>query len=131
MGFSKSKDPMVITEGTSSSCSSEFRSCRLTEYILQPYRKRFVLLIYYSLYFYILVTYSTDGNHPITWTDVEEMVLSGTLPSQVYQMLGHDFYFSFEQRILLAHYYFMMVTYKIENDKIYRSGKINGASIPK
>jgi hypothetical protein len=46
-------------------------------------------------------------------------------------MLGHDFYYSFEQRILLTHYYFMKVTYKLEDEKIYGSGEMNRAFIPK
>jgi hypothetical protein len=52
---------------------------------------------------------------------VEEMVLSGTLPSQIYKMLVHDFYSSLEQRILLAHYYFMKRTYHLEDEKINQS----------
>jgi hypothetical protein len=62
---------------------------------------------------------------------VEEQLLSGVLPSQIYKMFGHDFYYSFEQRILLAHYYFMKQTFCFDNEKIYQRGEINRAFIPK
>jgi hypothetical protein len=59
------------------------------------------------------------------------MVLSGTLPSEIYKMLGHGFYCSFEQKILLTHYYFMKQTYGFSDEKIYDNGEMNRAFIPK
>jgi hypothetical protein len=53
------------------------------------------------------------------------MVLSGTLPSQIYNMMGHDFYSSFEQKILLAHYYFLKQTYGFSDEKINKRGEMN------
>jgi hypothetical protein len=41
-----------------------------------------LILIYYV--FHIQLLKSTDGNLPIIWKDVEKMVLSGTLPSEIY-----------------------------------------------
>jgi hypothetical protein len=89
----------------------------------------FLFIILYI--FYILVTYSTDGNLPIEWFQLEEQLLTGTLPSQIYKMLGYDFYCSFEQRILLSHYYYMKVTYNLDDTKIYQTGEMNREFIPK
>jgi hypothetical protein len=47
------------------------------------------------------------------------------------QDVGHDFYYSLEQKILLAHFYYMKMTYHVEDEKIYKSGEMNRSFIPK
>jgi hypothetical protein len=59
------------------------------------------------------------------------MVLSGTLPSQIYRLLGHDFYSYFEFKILSAHYAYMKQTYGANDEKILRCGEMNRNFIPK
>jgi hypothetical protein len=62
---------------------------------------------------------------------VEEMVLSGILPSQIYWMLGYDFYSTFEFKILTAHYHFLKQTYGFSDSSILTRGEMNREFIPK
>jgi hypothetical protein len=56
---------------------------------------------------------------------VEEQLLTGTLPSQIYKILGHDFYSYFEFKILSAHYPYMKQTYGFSDEKILKCGEMN------
>jgi hypothetical protein len=59
------------------------------------------------------------------------MVLLGTLLSQIYLLLGHDFYSFFEFKILSAHYAYMKQTYWASDEKVLRCGEMNREFIPK
>jgi hypothetical protein len=52
---------------------------------MQPQGVGLYLLILLLIYFCI-VTYKADGELPVLWKDIEEMLLTGTLPSQVYKL---------------------------------------------
>jgi hypothetical protein len=64
-------------------------------------------------------------NVPVLWAEVEEQLLSGTLPSEIYKTLGHDFYSTFEFKIMTAHYHFLKETYGFIDEQIFKSGKMN------
>jgi hypothetical protein len=63
---------------------------------------------------------------------VEEMILSGRLPSQVYRMLGHDFYSSFEFSISTANCHFLRQTHGFSVSRILKkNAEMNREFIPK
>jgi hypothetical protein len=70
-------------------------------------------------------------NVPVFWADVEEQLLSGTTPSEIYQTLGHDFYSAFEFNIITTHYQFLKQTYGFSDDWIFKSGEMNRVFITK
>jgi hypothetical protein len=71
-----------------------------------------------SLFIFYLVTYKTDGELPILWKDVEDMLLLGTLLPQVYKMLGHNFYLAFYVNIKASHYNYMKQVYKFTDEQL-------------
>jgi hypothetical protein len=85
-------------------------------------------LILLLIYFY-LVTYKADGQLPVLWKDVEDMLLSGTLPSQVYKMLGHDFYIAFYMNIKAVHYNYMKQTYKLTDEQLLKSHELDNSFV--
>jgi hypothetical protein len=46
------------------------------------------LFIVLLLLYFCFITYKVDGQVPIIWKDAEEMLLLGTLPSQIHKELG-------------------------------------------
>jgi hypothetical protein len=80
----------------------------------------FLFIIYYIFIFSYL-----------QWSEVEEQLLTGTLASQIYKILGHDFYSYFEFKILSAHYAYMKQTYVGSDEKILKCGEMNRNFIPK
>jgi hypothetical protein len=46
-------------------------------------------------------------------------------------MLDNDFYFSFQQQILLSHYHFLKQTYRFRDNGILSGGEMNREFIPK
>jgi hypothetical protein len=84
-----------------------------------------VLFNYVSIYFSTVV-YSGGGlNHSVHWTDAEERLLSGTIPSEIYKTLGWDFYYTFQLKIKSAYYHFLKQTYGFDNEAIFSSGEMN------
>jgi hypothetical protein len=71
---------------------------------------------------YVVVYTGGPVNTPLVLVDVEEQILSGTLPSEISYMFGRDYYFSFEHQILVAHYHFLKQTYSLSDKQIFRSG---------
>jgi hypothetical protein len=70
-------------------------------------------------------------NVAVFWSQVEEQLLSGTLPSETYSTFWHHFYSMFETKILIPHYYFLKETYAFTTVNIFKSGEMNIAFIPK
>jgi hypothetical protein len=52
---------------------------------------------------------------------VEESILTGTLPSEVYRQLGRDFYMIFNVLIKATHYNYMKQVYKFSDEQLLRS----------
>jgi hypothetical protein len=77
----------------------------------------------FVIYIIFIVSYKAAGELPILWAQVEESLLSGMLPSEVYKQLGHDFYIAFYLNIRAAHYKYMRETYHLTDDQLSRSNE--------
>jgi hypothetical protein len=63
------------------------------------------------LYTLIVVYRGCGLNVPISGKDVEEMLLFGTLHSQILHNFGQDFYYTFNLEIKSAHYPYLKESY--------------------
>jgi hypothetical protein len=64
-------------------------------------------LFNFVIYIIFIVSYKAAGQLPILWQHVEESMLTGMLPSEVYRQLGQDFYMTFNVLIKATHYNYM------------------------
>jgi hypothetical protein len=81
------------------------------------------------IYFIFIVSYKSAGQLPILWEQVQESLLSGMLPSEVYQQLGADFYFAFRVDIRAAHYNYMKQVYGFTDEQLSRSHQLDDSFI--
>jgi hypothetical protein len=58
------------------------------------------------------------------------MVLSGTMPSQIYNMLEWDFYYVFQLKVKSTHHHFMKQAYGFDDETIFSSGEMNESFAP-
>jgi hypothetical protein len=89
----------------------------------------YVTKVNFVIYIVFIVSYKADGHLPIPWSQVEESILGGMLPSQVYEQLGHDFYIAFYINIRAAHYKYMRETYHFTDEQLERSNELNDSFV--
>jgi hypothetical protein len=57
------------------------------------------------------------------------MILSGMLPSQIYNEFGPDFYFVFNMEIKSVYFYYLKHTYGFSDDQILRRQELNDSFV--
>jgi hypothetical protein len=67
-----------------------------------------VSIIIYILTYFRIVLHLTH-KPPVHWNDVEECLLTGMIPSQIYNDLGVVSYYKFESKILIAYYQLQLI----------------------
>jgi hypothetical protein len=83
----------------------------------------------FVIYIIFIVSYKAAGQLPILWQQVEESILAGMLPSEVYHQLGPDFYLTFRVNIHAAHYQYMKETYHLTDEQLLRSNELNDSFV--
>jgi hypothetical protein len=62
--------------------------------------------------------------------NAEEMLLFETMPSEIYYMLGLDFYYTFQLKIKSAHYHYLKKMYGFDDNAIFSNGEMNNSFVP-
>jgi hypothetical protein len=82
-------------------------------------------LFNFVIYINFIVSYKAAGQLPILWQQVEELILTGMLPSEVYRQLGPEFYCTFHVNIRATHYNYMKQTYNLTDEQLLRSHQLD------
>jgi hypothetical protein len=93
-----------------------------------------IFSLYIYIYIYIITNFRIILYHNVKpsdhWHNIEDSLLTGLLPSQIFNDLGVNFYYKFVTRILSIHCNFMCESYKRSQTNILKSGEMNRAFIP-
>jgi hypothetical protein len=87
----------------------------------------YFLILSFTLSF--LVSYKAAGQLTILWKHVEESMLTSMLPSEVYRLLGRDFYMTFNVLIKATHYNYMKQLYGFTNEQLLRSHELDDSFV--
>jgi hypothetical protein len=83
----------------------------------------------FVIYIIFLVSCKAACQLPILWQQVEESILTGMQPSEVYRQLGSDFYCAFCVNIRAAHYLYMKMTYNLTDEQLLRSHQLDDSFV--
>jgi hypothetical protein len=105
----------------------------ITEPVSVPnlYTPQGVGLYFFNFVIYIIfiVSYKARGELPILWEQVQESLLTGMLPSEVYKQLGHDFYMTFNVLIKAMHYNYMKQVYNFSDEQLLKSHELDDSFV--
>jgi hypothetical protein len=100
----------------------------ITEPVVIPYMytpEGVVFLLFCHLHYLFLVSYKARNELPILWSHVQESMLSGMLPLEVYKQLGRDFYLAFNGDIKHTHLLYTKQLYGFTDEHLSRSHELD------